>query len=111
MWWERLQHKPMVLCQMSFQGLLELRDFPSQLPLCQIGELHRILFPYDQSFQHRSARGAQDIARHRRQLDVGILQNLVNSVRSACFFLRLLRAVSGQIAQLALGAWRDEAAF
>lgn len=52
-----------------------------------------------------------DVGQHRGQLDVGILQDLVQTICGRTLLLNQPRTVAGQIPQLALLHIRDEAAF
>ena len=83
---------------------LQLGELVPQAPFRQIGERGRIGPAGDQPGEHLAARRAEDVGRHRAELDVGALGRLLQAVRLGRPLLHQRCAVPGQLAQLLLGA-------
>ena len=99
------QQEAVLVRPLALQGLFQLRDLAPQLPLRPIGGLPGILSALDQGFEHRPARGAQNVPGPRGQLEVGVFQLLR---KAACFLFHQLHPQPGQVAPLALPARRNE---
>jgi len=67
----------------------------------ELGQDRRIALPRDDRLEHGPARGPEDVARHRAELDVGVLEDLVDAVGHRRVLIDERGPVPGQIAQLA----------
>lgn len=92
-----------------FQGLLQFRQLLPQHAQRQFRHLFRVLLATQQRSQHGPPRLAQHVRSHRALLDVAVLQDLVDAVGHPSLFGGQLRAVTGQIAQVAHRPRRYEA--
>ena len=84
------------------QRRLQFGDLPPQSALGQIGQRRRIRLALDQRLQHGPGRDALDIRGHRRQLDVGVLQDLLQPVGGRAALAQQASAIPGEVAQVAL---------
>jgi hypothetical protein len=99
----------MVGAEPADQGLLEQGDLGAQATLGQLGQHLGVADAGDQGLQHRPAGDTQDVGGHTRQLDAGVLQQLLQPLGLAGAFLDHGLAVAGEVAQLPDRAGRHEA--
>ena len=90
------------------QRLGQLRPLGAQLAQGQLGHGRRIRLPGHQGCQHGPSGLPQHIRGHTGQLDVDPLQQLLDAIDHSRPLLHEGRAVAGGLAQVALGARRDE---
>jgi hypothetical protein len=105
-----LEHEAMMRKKLALQRQFQLRNLRTHAAtrgLCQTGG---VFLAVDQSVQDLTPGNAQDIAGHNSQFEVGVLQELVDAIGGACVFAFELRAMPGQIPQLALTPRRHKAA-
>jgi hypothetical protein len=88
------QEETMVFFQLPFQGRLQFGDLLAQKPLGQLGHLLRGRFSFCQSLEHELSRDTENIAGHARQLDVGRLQQLQETVALRRLAFHQLAAVA-----------------
>jgi hypothetical protein len=98
-----------VVPQPALQRLHERVALLAQRPAGQLGQPLRVGLAGDQRLQHGAAGGAQDLARDRGELDVGVLQHLLDPVDRPRALLDQAGAEAGQVAQGADRRLRDEA--
>jgi hypothetical protein len=77
----QLQHEPAVVGNRPVQRVDEGGPRSLEPPLRQGGQPLGILFARDQGLQNRPATDAQYVADHRRELQVGVLQDLLQAQR------------------------------
>jgi hypothetical protein len=82
------------------QRRLELGELGAQAALGQLGQQLGVAHAGDQGPKHRPAGDAQDVGGHARQLDAGVLQQLLQPLRLAGALLDDGLAVAGEVAQL-----------
>ncbi len=87
----------MVGTEAAGERLGELGDLGAHPPFGQIGQLGRVTFSADQRCQHRPPRYAGDVARHRGQLDAGILEELFETLDLPGPVARDRGACAGQV--------------
>ena len=92
------------------QRLPQRRQFRAQLATRQLGQHLRRRGARDQRLQHGSPGHAQDVRRHRRELDPGVLQHLVKPVGFPLPLLDQSLAIAREVAQLANRRRGNEAA-
>ena len=95
-----LGQERVVITETSGERLGQLGDLGPQPSLRQLGELDRIALPGDERVEHQPAGHAADVARHRRQLDAGVLEELLQALDLPGPFPSDRRAGSGQVAEL-----------
>ena len=78
----------------------ELVDLGSHPPLSELGEDLRVTFTGDERVDHRPCRFGQHRRRHRRQLDPGVFEDLLDPLRFASAVLDQPLAIAGQVPQL-----------
>lgn len=77
------------------QRLDERVVLAAQPAQCQLGQHLRVTLTVDQRLQHRPAGLAEQVRRHRRQLDQGVLQQLLHSLLVAGAFLHQVMTQPG----------------
>ncbi len=95
----------------AFQSQLQLWQLAPQQPAPQLCQLARVLFARKQGPDHGPSGGAQRIAGHGGQLEIGILQHLLHAVSNAVTLLTQRDPVAGQVPQFANRLRRHKAAL
>jgi hypothetical protein len=98
-----------VISEMPGQRRLQDADLGAHHAPRHLGEHCRIPLPGDQRAEHRPAGDSEDVADHRRQLQLGVLEQFLRSLLLAGSFLDEGAPVAAQVPQLPLPPWRDEA--
>jgi hypothetical protein len=99
---QQFQHEPMVLGNSSLQRDFQFGDLGPQLAAGQLGQHFRIVLTGDDGLEHVASGQPQDIRGHRRQLEVGVLQDLLQTVGHVRLLVHQLHTLSRQFAQFAL---------
>ena len=81
-----------------------------QSALCHRGENLGVAFPGAQGVEDHPARHPERVGRDRRQLDVGVFQQFLQSLHLSCSFLGQLTPITGDLSQLGDLRRRHEAA-
>jgi hypothetical protein len=79
-----------VLAEPARQRLGERGDLDAGLALGEIGQQVRVAFARDRCFEHGPPGDAHDVGGHRRELDAGVLQQLLQVLRD-------LAALAGRV--------------
>ena len=90
----------MVAAESPLQGVLQCWDLPPKLAPGQLCESVGIPAAGHQRQEHVPTGLAQDVRRHRRQLDPGVLQDLVEALDLPSPLLCLGSAVAREVAKL-----------
>ncbi len=99
-----------MLLDAAVQGEFQLGQFATQPTARQSGDLSRSRRALDQRPKHRYPGDPENVARHTRQLDVGGLQQLEQTVALGRAGVDQLTPIAQQIAQLAHRLGRHKAA-
>ncbi len=91
------------------EGLPQRRQLGAQLAARQLGQHRGVLLAAEQCVQHVAPALAQDIGRHRAELDIRPLQQRVEAVGLLRALLHQRLTVARQLAQPADRGGRDEA--
>jgi len=91
------------------QGLLELAELGAHARAGQLGEHLGVTLPTDHCLEHLPARHPEDVACHTRQLDLGVLQELLHPLLLPGPLADQGAPVPGQVTQPADRGWRHEA--
>jgi len=70
----------MVVIETAVERLQQRRPLGVELPAGQVGKDLWVPFAGDEGFDHRSGRHPQQVRRHRRQLDQGVLEQLLEAL-------------------------------
>src|SRR5229473_4951543 len=105
---ELLEQKSMVFGHATFQRQLQFRDLVPQQSFGHLGQLRNVLLPAEHGLQDRSPRSSQCIRRYRCQLNVGILQHLLNSIRNPVDLLYQTHAIPREVAKFTYWLRRHE---
>jgi hypothetical protein len=101
---DALQMQPaqerVVITEVAGQRLNQLRDLRAHPRLGHLGQHLRVAFAVDQRRQHRPPGDPKDVGGHRRQLDPGVFELLLQPLRLAGAFGGQGGPVAGQIPQL-----------
>src|SRR6202166_1022534 len=105
---ELSEQKSMMLGHTTFQRQLQFRDLVPQQPFGQLCQPSSVFLPGEHRLQDRSSRSTQSISRYRCQLNVGILQHFLNSIRNPIDLLYQTHAIPREVAKLTYGLWGHE---
>jgi hypothetical protein len=97
-----------VVAELPRQRLLQDADLAAHRPAGQPGQRMRVSLPGDERFEHVPAGGAEDVADHARQLDLGVFQQLLGPLLLPGALLDQGAPVPAQIPQLPLPRRRHE---
>src|SRR5262249_21549428 len=105
----QLDHETVMACDPTMQGSEEL--CPGSLQsFRQVGQPFGIAFAAHQRFEHRTTAAAHEVTEDGGELQVGILKQLLDSLRVATLLMDELGTGTGQITQLLDGGEWNEAA-
>src|SRR5438477_6594500 len=94
----------------TLEGPPQFRDLAPQPAPRQFRQALGIVFAPHEGLQHLPPRYSQHVGGDARQLDVGVLEHLVDTVYAPRLLTTQLRPLPRQIAQLTLLPRRNEAA-
>jgi len=106
---DRADPQPVVLIEMTGQGLAQRRDLLAHLPARELGQDVGIGFAGDQRIEHVAPGLAHHVRRDAVELDPGVLQGLVQPVDLTRALLDLRLAIAREIPQPANRLGRHEA--
>ena len=86
--------------EIAGQRLHQLRDLRAHPAFGQLGQRDGVVLARDQRGQHRPSRDPEDVGGHRRQLDPGVLQFLLQPLRLPGALGGQRGPVAGQVPQL-----------
>src|ERR1700722_3959059 len=89
----------MMLGHTTFERQPQFRNLVPQQPFGHLGQPGSVLLPGEHRLQDRSPRRSQCIRRYRCQLNVGILQHLLNSIRNSVDLLYQAHAIPREVAK------------
>jgi hypothetical protein len=92
--------KRVVVTEVAGQRLHQLWDLRAHPGLGHLGEHLRVAFAVDQRGQHRPPGDPEDVGGHRRQLDPGVFEFLLQPLRLSAAFGQQCAPVAGQVSQL-----------
>jgi autotransporter passenger strand-loop-strand repeat protein len=93
------EQKAVMLSQPPMQGIMEVLAGRLDAPAGQRRQLVGVAHASDHGFDHAPAAGAQNVADHRVQLDVGLFERLLNALNVPRCFTHQLLAGAHQRAQ------------
>src|ERR1051326_9211424 len=99
----------MVRHAVAFQGFRNCRDL---LPRCATREFCNFRgcrFPFQEGFQHELTGSSEEIRQYAAQFDIGVLQNLLDTIPLAAAVRENTLAAARQISKLSNRARWDEA--
>jgi hypothetical protein len=74
------QHERVVPGEVPGERFLQGAGLGAHLPAGQPGQLARVGLPGDQGVEHGPAGGAEDVADHHRQLDLGVFEEFLGAL-------------------------------
>jgi hypothetical protein len=104
-----LAEEPVMVVEVPSQGLFELAELGPHARAGQLGEHLGVTLSCDHGLEHVAARHPEDVACHRRQLDLGVLQELLHALLLPGPLPDERAPVTGQVTQPADRGWRHEA--
>lgn len=90
----------MVFCEVADQRFGECGDLGAHAGLGHLGQGVGVAFPADERFEHGPAGDAEDVGRHRRQLDPGVFEFLFQPLGFPAQLMGQGGAVTGEVAQV-----------
>jgi hypothetical protein len=103
------QQEPVMVAEAADKGLLQQTPLGAQPGPGQLGQDLGVALPGHQRGQHGPAGDPKDVAGDHRQLDLGVLQQLLHPLLLRGPPRHQIGAVAGQVPQAADRRWRDEA--
>ena len=93
------QQEPVMVAEVAGEGLLQLAELGAQAAAGQLRQRLGVPLARDQGGQHRPARDPEDVAGDHRQLDLGVLEQLLHPLLLRGAHPDQVRPVAGQVPQ------------